>query len=163
MTEIHEVTDWRALKWVRLRALADSPNAFMATYEREAAFEDDEWRAKLHDADWFVAREDGEVIGVVGLVIGRPPEGARYIESTWVDPDHRRQGVLRSLVARLVGIGREAELDSLYLWVVGDNEVAAKAYARLGFEETELVQPIDGNGRVERQLRLDVDGQRTER
>jgi hypothetical protein len=38
------MTDWQALREVRLQALRDAPYAFASTHAREAAFADDEWR-----------------------------------------------------------------------------------------------------------------------
>jgi ribosomal protein S18 acetylase RimI-like enzyme len=156
--EVRELgpSDWSVLRDVRLRALSDSPGAFLSTYEREAALEADEWTKRLDDAAWLVATDGGEAIGLVGLVEGSPPPGARYIESTWVAPAYRRRGVFRSLLARLVEIGRGKGLDSLFLWVVGNNDVARRAYASLGFVETNHVQHLDGDNRSEHRLRLDM-------
>jgi hypothetical protein len=38
--------DWKELREVRLRALADAPGAFASTLEREAAYPDDVWRQR---------------------------------------------------------------------------------------------------------------------
>jgi GNAT superfamily N-acetyltransferase len=161
--EIRELSDWQVLREVRLRALADSPAAFMSTYDDEVALAEEEWELRLEGAAWLVASKGGEDIGLVGLVPGSPPPGARYIESTWVAPAHRQQGVFSSLLWRLVEMGRDAHLDSLFLWVVGHNIVARRAYKSLGFVETGDDQLIDEGGRYERRLRLDVSDQRTTR
>ena len=39
--------DWKELREVRLRALADAPGAFASTLEREAAYPDDVWRQRV--------------------------------------------------------------------------------------------------------------------
>ena len=39
--------EWRVYRELRLRALADSPDAFGSTYEREAARTDAEWEDRL--------------------------------------------------------------------------------------------------------------------
>jgi hypothetical protein len=38
--------EWRELRELRLRALADAPEAFASTLAREAAFPDDVWRQR---------------------------------------------------------------------------------------------------------------------
>ena len=41
------VDDWEASRDIRLRALAESPDAFLSTLEREAAFDDEVWMSRL--------------------------------------------------------------------------------------------------------------------
>jgi hypothetical protein len=40
-------SEWEAWRSLRLRALAEDPAAFGSTYEREAAWSDDGWRARI--------------------------------------------------------------------------------------------------------------------
>ena len=40
------MTDWPALREIRLQALLDAPDAFASTYAREAAFGEDEWHRR---------------------------------------------------------------------------------------------------------------------
>lgn len=150
-------SEWSMLRAARLDALRDSPAAYTSTYTREASLGEDQWRQRFDSAHWVVALDGGEVIGLAGLVGGTMHGDDRYIESTWVAPTHRRRGVLRSLLDRLVEIGRADHRDSLFLWVVGDNHVAQRAYGELGFVSTGEEQPLgQGTGRTERRLRLDV-------
>lgn len=156
VTRVLTPEDWPVLRGTRLRALRDSPHAYIAAYRSEARWGEREWRERFDDATWVVAVDRFDVVGLVGLVGGRPPE-AHHVESMWVAPTHRRRGVSRILVGAMADLGRRAGLDHLMLWVLEDNTVAWRAYARLGFVPTGERQPIDPAGqRFERRLRLDL-------
>jgi hypothetical protein len=60
--------DWRVLKEVRLRALQDSPKAFMSCYDSELLLSDWEWRKMFDASIWIVAREADEVVGLARSV-----------------------------------------------------------------------------------------------
>ena len=49
------ITDWQALREIRLRALRDAPYAFGSTHAREAAFSDDEWHRRATRDGSFLA------------------------------------------------------------------------------------------------------------
>lgn len=54
-------------KALRLHALKTDPKAFGSTYEREVAFEDEEWLKRLTNTDaiTIVAVQDRELIGTL--------------------------------------------------------------------------------------------------
>lgn len=60
--------EWPALRDLRLRALRDTPFAFGSTYEGEATFPDDVWRARAEGLEGvratFVAEEGGRWLGI---------------------------------------------------------------------------------------------------
>jgi GNAT superfamily N-acetyltransferase len=115
-----------------------------------------EWQRVLDAATWIVARETQNVIGLAKSVRepGRP--STRYVESTWVAPTHRRQGVLRALLHRLAEIDRQTGVTELMLWVLEDNHDAQRAYQVLGFESTGDRQYLPGFGQFERRLRIEI-------
>jgi ribosomal protein S18 acetylase RimI-like enzyme len=149
--------EWQVLRETRLRALSDSPHAFISRYDAELGWSDRRWQERLDAAEaWAVAVERDEVVGLAGLVRGQPGE-AHHVESMWVAPTHRRRGVSRILVNTMAGLGRQAGLSQLVLWVLEDNIAAWHAYLRLGFVPTGERQPIDrARRRFERRLRLDI-------
>ena len=53
------------LRTIRLRALADAPDAFGSTYDESAARPLDSWAAQLQEIATFVAVVDGEDVGLV--------------------------------------------------------------------------------------------------
>ncbi|MBL8925204.1 MAG: GNAT family N-acetyltransferase [Pseudonocardia sp.] len=144
--------DWHVLRTIRLRALAESPHAFTSPYQREFRWSEHQWRRRVETEDWFVAVDDGHVIGMAALV-DCSPHDPHHIESIWVAPTHRNRGVFRALLDGIIEIARRAGLTDLWLWVLEDNRCALRVYERLGFEWTGERQPIRPRHRC-RELRL---------
>ncbi|HLI44314.1 MAG TPA: GNAT family N-acetyltransferase [Acidimicrobiales bacterium] len=147
--------EWETLRAVRLRALADAPEAFGSSLERELAFDEATWRSRTVTSAQFLAVAGSEP---AGLAAARNPAGpARELVSMWVAPRHRRHGVGAALVARVAEHVRGEGARELRLWVVVGNEEATAFYGRLGFEATGETQPVpDGSGRSEMEMRLAV-------
>lgn len=145
--------DWEILQDVRLRALEDSPAAFLST--AETSWGEAEWRALAVEDAWIVARSGDQVIGVARSVrVYDRPTDERHLESVWVDPLHRKKGVLRAILRYLVEL--EPDVRTWMAWVLDGNDEAHAAYERLGFESTGERQPLtDAPRRVEERLRLD--------
>ncbi len=147
---IRQVTenDARLLKVVRLAALAEAPYAFGSTHEREAAMSDDEWSERARssaarvDRVTFFAEDGADVVGLVtGLRTDDPIDGVEVV-SMWIDPQHRRRGLGRSLVDEVVGWAAAHRATSISLWVTRGNEPAAQLYRALGFTATDEFQPL---------------------
>ena len=71
---------WRELRELRLRALADAPEAFASTLDREAAFGDGIWRQRAQGGPAsasFLARAGGVGVGMAAVVA---PDDARAVE-----------------------------------------------------------------------------------
>ena len=45
--EIITQGNWKAYRDIRLASLQDAPEAYCSTFEREAAFTENEWKARL--------------------------------------------------------------------------------------------------------------------
>ena len=152
--EVLTADDWRILRDVRLLALKDSPGAYISSYETEASWSEASWRRSFAGALWVVTRSGRRIIGVARSlrVDGRPPD-ERHLESVWVEPRHRRTGVMRAILRYLTEI--EPEVHDWLLWVVDRNVEARQVYERLGFEPTGERQLLtDTSGRTEVRLRL---------
>ncbi|GAA2403296.1 GNAT family N-acetyltransferase [Nonomuraea africana] len=117
------------LREIRLRALADAPTAFGATYDKEAAHPRDKWAERLADPDaaWFVAAG-------AGLVCAKQErEGEAHLQSMWVAPEARGTGLAGRLVDEVVAWSRTRDAYEIGLWAVDDNLGARALYARKGF------------------------------
>lgn len=68
------------------------------------------------------------------------PDRYCYVSSVYVKPAHRRQGVLRALLARAQTWCHQRDLGEMRLHSVGTREVATAAWDALGFEVVEQVR-----------------------
>jgi len=91
--------DWQQLRELRLRALADAPDAYSDTLEQEAALPEEVWRQWAEggpaSAD-FIAREGGAGVGMAAIFAQSSAPGRMQLVALWVDPRHRRRGVARA-------------------------------------------------------------------
>jgi ribosomal protein S18 acetylase RimI-like enzyme len=133
--------DWCVVRTMRLAALHDSPDSFVNTWAAEWRLPSEYWRSCFTNSTWVVARAGTRYVGIARLA---PPEhdlpGVPYIESVWVSPDHRRQGVVRRMLDRLECHARVSCATELRLWVLDTNESAMRAYQKLGFSPLLIAQ-----------------------
>jgi len=125
-------------KEVRLRALAESPTSFSATYAKEVQFPDEEWRRRAAERDGgkaigFLAYEDDRACGMVFCFKDDQDVAVGTIVSMWVDPAVRRAGVGRLLINAVVEWAKEREMRELKLMVTSVNQGAIAFYERNGF------------------------------
>jgi GNAT superfamily N-acetyltransferase len=136
------------LRAVRLRALADAPEAFTARLADEAAQPPSFWEARARrgadgpDGASFLGFCDGAAAGIVGAF---RRGGVAELVSMWVAPEARGAGLARALVAAAVAWARASGIASLELWVTSGNADADAFYERLGFRGTEPI-PHPGGG-----------------
>ncbi len=134
--------EWELIRAVRLAALKDSPDAFWAIYDEEAAFDEARWRDFMGSA-WFVAEADGTPIGIAAGIdrfVADPND--RMLISMWVAPDARGAGVGRALVDAVLKWARADGAAGLRLWVLSGNSSAEKLYLSCGFVPTGLTEPL---------------------
>jgi GNAT superfamily N-acetyltransferase len=130
------------LKQLRLRALADSPDAFGSSLEAELAYPESEW------TDLARHSESGDEIAVfvavdgeqwVGMAAGRwydRDDGVAGLWGMWVDPRSRGGGLGARLVTAVHEWAAGLEARVLRLGAItGDGDPGA-FYERLGFEDT---------------------------
>lgn len=144
--------EWRELRDIRLRALADAPDAFGSSFAREEQFPDGEWirraerGARGGDARTFLA-VDGD--GFCGLIAVFLEEAAAELVSLWVDPTYRNRGLGFELIRVVEQWASEAGADTVELWVTHTNKPARRLYERAGYSETGQRQPHPWNPKLE--------------
>jgi GNAT superfamily N-acetyltransferase len=145
------------LRDLRLRALADAPEAFGQAFTDAQAQADSDWTQAARQGSggdsraWLIAEAEDEEDGggvPVGLVLGRrrPPD-TLMVFSMWVDPVRRRQGIGRLLVDAITDWARSWGARRMVLWVFAANEPAIRFYERLGFA-VELEGDDSASGRA---------------
>lgn len=154
-----EPGEWTTVRGVRLAALADAPEAFASTLDRELGFEEATWRERIAASPWFLAWRDGEPVGLVAVVTQQP--GGLHLVSMWVSPQVRGSGVADGLVAAVTAHARAAGVSTVTLWVATGNDRARGFYERMGFRPTgvrQTYQRADAPDLDEEELALDLAG-----
>lgn len=132
-----EAEDWELLRDVRLRALSEDPDAFLATHAQESRFGNEQWQARAaqaNGASFVVEGADGAEGLVTGIVDADP--ATVFLVGMWVAPALRGDGTARELVAHVLEWARARGAERVCLSVEGHNLRAARLYERCGFTET---------------------------
>lgn len=148
--------EWRLLREVRLRALADAPYAFGSTREEEAAREDEWWITSVTTLGWFVAVDGTMVTGLIAA-IPREESDDLHVISTWVAPGRRGSAVAHQLVAAVGAWALDHGASGLVLDVAENNPRARRFYERVGFVETGAAKSLRGHpGVTTLEMRLEL-------
>jgi predicted GNAT family acetyltransferase len=142
-------SEWARLRDIRLRALADAPQAFGATLAAERELPAEAWRrrAVASDRRTMLVATDGDLwAGFAGWV--REPDGSGQLVSMWVEPTARRRGVATALVRAVVETHLRLGCSELRLWVSVPNQAARRCYEANGFELTGRTQPLPSDPTV---------------
>jgi len=137
---VRQVTpgDWRAWRALRLRALADAPDAFSETLTSAREQPDAAWMALVAldpTRGAWLAERDGVAVGMAVLKL--EPDGLRSsLYAMWVAPDARRGGVARALVGTARAWALEHGACELTLQVTATSAPANELYRTTGFVDT---------------------------
>ena len=147
--------DWQIWRELRLRGLADAPDAFGSTLAREREFGDDRWRAKVAPdpaREVWLAERDGVAVGTAVAMLA--PDGLRsQLFAMWVAPEARRSGAARALIAAARGWAAARGACELVLHVTDGNLAAIELYRTAGFADTGVRGELrPGTGLVSRRL-----------
>jgi GNAT superfamily N-acetyltransferase len=134
-----ETVDWAVAKELRLRALADAPEAFAATLADETAFDDTRWQerarsnAQAVDTVGFFALDEGAECGLAIGVRSGADASIAELNALWVAPQVRRRGAAHALVQAVEDWARMIGAEQLALEVTDTSHAAIALYRRMGF------------------------------
>lgn len=138
------------LREMRLRSLADSPDAFGQRLDEARHRPSADWQhsarqsAQGESHTWFFAELNGQVVGIVQGRKRRPR--TLLLFSMWVDPSGRRIGLGSALISELEDWARHWGATETVLWVYGGNARAIEFYRDLGFEANRDEADIEAGG-----------------
>lgn len=152
-----------AYRAIRLRALADAPDAFCSTLAEEEARPPDSWSARLDNAARsgidcpLVAERDGDMLGMVWAKVDAADADTVNLFQMWVAPECRGQGVAHALLMGAVDWARARGARTVGLGVNCANAAAVALYRRAGFGILGEAYPMAGEaGRMEYAMRLQL-------
>jgi ribosomal protein S18 acetylase RimI-like enzyme len=128
---------------------------FEAEIPEPAGFQPDMWEedwagmsANIETGGVFIAEDDE---GPVGLAEARAAEAGRWhLETVYVRPRARREGVAKALVAACAASAGRAGATHVSLDVVSANQLAVDVWHRLGFQPVALLMATPLDALVER-------------
>ncbi len=129
--------DGLILRELRLRSLADAPDAFGQPLSEARVRPEGEWDRSARQSSrgnnriWLIAETSERTVGLVQGRRRRP--STLLLFSMWVDPSARRLGVGRMLIESLEAWAVGWHAAQTILWVLGANESAIEFYRDLGF------------------------------
>ena len=141
------------LRALRLQALADAPDAFGSTYERELARTVDDWRRWLSPGATFILEDRLAACGLVACARDAADATIVHLMAMWVAPAARGSGAADALVNQVIAWARADGARVVRLQVVEDNVRARRLYERHGFRVTGVTRVRERDGAVE----LDVE------
>jgi len=151
--------DWPVYRDLRLRALANAPDAFCSTLAEESQRPDDVWAARLaapalgaHQQGWpFVAALDGTPVGLAWVKMDGV--GASLYQ-VWVAPEARGRGVGAALLDAAIAWARARRATALRLDVTAGDGAAARLYRRMGFVDVGVPVARTGTALSEQAMML---------
>jgi ribosomal protein S18 acetylase RimI-like enzyme len=150
---------WQVLKGVRLAALEQAPDSFLARWEDENQFDEVRWRAEFDRGQWSIGSHLGSPVSLLGSTReNHTPWSECFLEYLWVSPEWRYKGLGYSMLVTEIERLRKVGVRTAFLWVLDGNEAAVRLYRRVGFVSANYRQPLEGRpGRAEELMRLDLD------
>jgi ribosomal protein S18 acetylase RimI-like enzyme len=140
--------EWPAYREIRLRSLADSPDAFGSTLAAEQAYSPDIWERRLEKSavsgiDCPLAAElDGRLVGLIWAKVDSVDTSLVNLFQMWVAPEARGRGVAAALLRAALQWARDRDARAVGLGVACDNAAAVRLYARAGFCDTGIREPM---------------------
>ncbi|PIE27918.1 MAG: GNAT family N-acetyltransferase [Micrococcales bacterium] len=146
--------EWQRYKDVRLTALRESPEAFVADYDVEVGYDDEMWRNRMPRSARLLAESGGQAVGVASVGDSEGDDGKVIAKlfGLWVAPALRGAGVAAALVRAGARTAATQGHTQLGYWVGSGNGRAVAFAVSFGFRPTDLRRPLrmpDGHSEEE--------------
>lgn len=140
--------EWETYRTLRLEALQESPDAFVAGHDSEASEPEEFWRARMARSARLVAETGDELVGVVSIgdATESESENGGQLFGLWVRPDWRGRSVAANLVRQGARIAESQGFARLFYWVGSDNGRAVAFASSFGFRPTDERRPMRTTG-----------------
>lgn len=163
-----EPHEWPKYRDVRLRSLADSPDAFGSTLAAEQDRTPEAWAARLSAAavsgqDYpLIAELAGAVVGLLWAKVDATNSSVVNVFQVWVAPASRGRGVAATLLRAAVQWARSKNARVVQLGVTCGDTSAVRLYVREGFQDFGSPEPLrPGSLLLEQTMRLAIEGSLT--
>lgn len=143
--------EWTLFRELRLRSLADAPDAFARRFVDEQAQPDAHWIRFTESVTMpggqvmLVAEEGGRPRGLAFALFDKERPKAGHVGGMWVEPESRGRGAGRALLAAAVDWARSRALERVDLWVTEGNAPATRLYRGMGFTDTGRRDALQSN------------------
>jgi len=141
-------SEWEVYKSLRLRALADSPDAFSSTLAAELERPDEQWAERVAEASatgqdlpLFALVRDVPV-GMAWARVTASDESTVNLFQMWVDPKHRGLGLGGSLLDAAISWAHSLRARELRLCVTRGETPAVRMYLHAGFQPVGKPEPL---------------------
>ena len=137
-----ERREWALFRELRLRSLADSPDAFARRFVDEQAQPDVHWIRLAESVTvpggqvMLVAEDDSRALGLTFGLFDKERPKTGHVGGMWVEPESRGRGAGQALLSAAIDWARSRDLERLDLWVTEGNRPATRLYERTGFTDT---------------------------
>ncbi|THC40087.1 GNAT family N-acetyltransferase [Massilia sp. Mn16-1_5] len=155
--------EWPLYRALRLRALADAPDAFGSTLAEEETRSDADWAWRLNlgaasNRDLpLVAQLAGEPVGLAWAKVDAADPARVNLFQVWIAPQARGHGLAGALLDAALAWARGTGARAMQLGVVCGNDAARRLYERAGFRDIGEPEPQrPGSSRMEQIMRLEL-------
>ncbi|HZX29057.1 MAG TPA: GNAT family N-acetyltransferase [Telluria sp.] len=140
--------EWPVYRMLRLRSLADSPDAFARTVAEEERLPGEYWQSRLIAAaasprDYpLIAELDGQAVGLTWAKVDADDASVVNFYQVWVAPEARGRGIAAALLQTAIDWSASRGARLARLGVTWGDTPATRLYHRLGFLPVGELEPL---------------------
>lgn len=140
--------EWQLYRMLRLRSLADAPDAFARTLAEEEVLPGEFWQSRLIAAAAstrdhpLVAELDGQAVGLTWAKVDADDPSVVNLFQVWVAPEARGRGIAAALLQQAIDWAAARNARLARLGVTCGDTPAVRLYRRLGFLPAGELEPM---------------------